>query len=88
MFNVSRTNEPVQETLDTLEKVLTEMTKYGKPRISFQGDGWYSCIVMNTNADGVSFDIQSEFKHKTPADALFQCRERMMAVISQYKDMK
>lgn len=88
MFNVLKTDEPIRETPDTLEKVLAELTRYGKPRISYQGDGWYSTIEMNTNSDGVSFDVKSDFKHTTAIDAVLQCRSRMLTAISQYRNSK
>ena len=88
MLNVIRTDEPIKETQDTLEKVLVELTLYGKPRVSYQGDGWCSTIEMNTNSSGVSFDVKSDFKQPSPIAAVLQCRSRMLEAISQYRYSK
>lgn len=88
MFSILRSDEPVKETHHTLEQVLCEMTKYGKPRISYIGDGWFSTIEMNTNSKGVSFEVKSDFNHVSPVNAVIECRSRMMTAISQYKDVK
>lgn len=92
MFGLKTSNvKPAEEpaTLkqgEHLEDILTSMIRYGKPRVSYQGDGWYCCIEMNTNSDGVAFDVKSEFHQPDPITAATMCRTRMLKAISVYKE--
>lgn len=64
-----------------LETELLSLTKHGKPRLSLQTRGWYCSIDMNTNAEGASFDVKSEFGHKTPSDAVAQAKRRAQQAV-------
>lgn len=67
----------------TLEEHLQEMRYYGKPRVSLMNNGWYSCIDMNTNTTGTSFEIKSDFDHATPTLAAKQCHERILNALKE-----
>lgn len=67
----------------TLEEHLEEMRYYGKPRVSLMSNGWYSCIEMNTNTTGTSFEVKSEFDCQTPTLAAKQCHERMLNALKE-----
>lgn len=67
----------------TLEEHLQEMRYYGKPRVSLMSNGWYSCIDMNTNTTGTTFEIKSEFDHPTPTLAAKQCHERILNALKE-----
>lgn len=64
----------------TLDKILISMLDYGIPSLnysSFSGkNGWRASIAMNVVAKGVDFKVASEFHHKTPIDAAFECLSR------------
>lgn len=67
---------------ESLEDVLLELAKWGKPRISMpSGEGWYSCVEVNITPTGAKFDVQSEFRMATPLAAAIQCRERLLAAV-------
>lgn len=67
----------------TLEEHLQQMRYYGKPRVSLMSNGWYSCIEMNTNTTGTSFEVKSEFDCQTPTLAAKQCHERMLNALKE-----
>jgi len=67
----------------TLEEHLQEMRYYGKPRVSLMSNGWYSCIEMNTNTTGTTFEIKSDFDHPTPTLAAKQCHERILNALKE-----
>ena len=60
-----------------LNALLMSCDRYGEIRVSRITGGWYSSIDMNTNTTGAQFKIASEFKHKTPVDAVTECIKRM-----------
>ena len=71
----AKTAAPVGETL---EDVLLELAKWGKPRVSMPGSkGWYSCVEVNITPTGAKFEVASEFGMETPLAAVLQCRERL-----------
>jgi hypothetical protein len=61
---------------------LVWMTRFGKPRISHTGDGWYSNIEMHVASKGTTFTVASDFKHEHPTTALDQCIDRMLSTLS------
>jgi hypothetical protein len=67
----------------TLEEHLQQMRYYGKPRVSLMSDGWYSCVDMNTNTTGTSFEVKSDFDHTTPTLAAKQCHERILNALRE-----
>lgn len=67
----------------TLEELLLVATKYGKPRLSFHGSGWYCAIDMNTTTPGSDFKVASEFGIATPMQAVTQCLDRVAVVTKQ-----
>jgi hypothetical protein len=74
-----------QQDQPTLEELLMELKQYGKPRVSFLGDGWYCNVEMNTNTVGADFKCASEFGISTPTDAAKQCLERVLKAVEQYR---
>lgn len=64
---------------ESLEDVLIELSKWGKPRIGQYGiDGkWHCSIEVRVNATGISFEAQSSFKHETPMEAAIECRKNL-----------
>jgi hypothetical protein len=69
----------------TLEELLMELVKYGKPRVSMIGDGWHSNVEMNTNTVGADFKCASDFNMSTPTAAAKQCLERVLKAVEQYR---
>lgn len=67
----------------TLEEHLEKMRYYGKPRVSLLNGGWYSCVEMNTNTTGTSFEVKSDFDCETPTAAAKQCHERILNAIKE-----
>lgn len=69
-------------TGETLEDVLLELAKWGKPRVSMPGgQGWYSCVDVSITPTGAKFEVASDFSMATPLAAALQCRERLMASV-------
>lgn len=63
---------------ETLEDVLLELAKWGRPRISIPSSrGWYCCVEVNITLTGAKFEVSSDFGIETPLAAALQCRERL-----------
>jgi len=77
--------EPAQAgrpTVETLEDVLMQLAKWGRPRVTMPNDkGWYSTVEVNITPIGAKFDVASEFGMATPLAAALQCRERLLAAV-------
>lgn len=67
-------SDPANIGLGTL---LIQMTRFGRPTLSMQKDGWHCGIEMNTNTTGSSFTVRSDFGFKKPIQAVSQCMERI-----------
>lgn len=73
---------PPQPIGESLEDVLLELAKWGKPRVTMPSDkGWYSTVEVNITPIGAKFDVSSEFGMATPLAAALQCRERLLASV-------
>jgi hypothetical protein len=73
--------------LSTLEAVLKDLTKYGKPRISCHDDmKWYCAIDVFVTGDGIDFKVASDFKQVTPLNAAQQCHERLREAMKNIAD--
>ncbi len=73
-----------QQVHEDLQEILTSLVKYGKPRVSFHTggtSGWYCCVDMNTNTVGTNFEVKSEFHHKSPIEAVKECKARIETAI-------
>ena len=77
--------EPTPSDFD-LSSELVGLCKYGKPRLSLQERGWHCFIEMNTNAEGASFDVRSEFDHPSPEDALIVCKARAELAVKKISE--
>ena len=74
---------PLTPASITLEELLLVAVKYGKPRLSFHGSGWYCAIDMNTSTPGSDFKVASEFGNGTPMQAVVECLDRVAVVTKQ-----
>ena len=74
----------VEKVLTSLEEKMLGLTYYGKPRLSFMGDGWYCVIDMHVASLGAEFKIASQFDHTTPSEAAAECCKR---VVKTLKDL-
>lgn len=72
--------------MNTLEKTLIDLSRYGNPRVSRLDSGWHASIDMHVNATGAKFEVRSEFGHKTPIDAANECADRVKAIMSGFKN--
>lgn len=72
-------SELATATSESLEDVLIELSKWGRPRIGqFSIDGTWCCsIKVNVTATGVTFEARSDFKQPTPLDAALMCRQNL-----------
>lgn len=69
----------------SLEEMLLIMVKHGKPRISqMSNGGWFSVVEMRVSSEGVNFDVQSDFNHKTPTEAAKKCLLRILETLNKY----
>lgn len=65
------------QTINDIEGVLLELTKYGEPRVSYMArHGFYARIEVFVTGKGTSFDVQSRY-FKNPTDAVIECYERL-----------
>lgn len=62
---------------DQLEATLIALTKYGRPRVSLLGDGWYACVELHSRAQGFEATAKSDFDHRTPTAATSQLLKRL-----------
>lgn len=65
----------------SLEDVLKELEKLGRPRLHRLAAGWVCLVEMNTTAPGANFDVRSEFGIQTPGIAAVQCLHRAQAAV-------
>jgi hypothetical protein len=65
----------------TLEELLADMERFGKPRLGKYNTGWHSNIEVAVTAVGAQFEIKSEYGMPTPLVAAQQCHERLMQAI-------
>lgn len=77
-MNIVRAIKEAVVDHESLEGVLAQLQRMGKPRLGMYGDdGTWSCNVdMFVNATGAEFKVRSEFDCKTPMQAARQCLER------------
>lgn len=80
-FSMLRAAE-VRPATESLESVLDELSKYGRPALSMlQGNGWWCRVEMNTSATGAEFKVGSECRHVSPIAAAVECRDRVLAAV-------
>ena len=73
--------------LMSLEECLTELEKYGRPRLSkVSTGGWHACIDVFVTGKGVEFEVKSEFNCKNPVESANQCYQRLVKAIKQIKE--
>lgn len=72
----------MRDTTVTLEQMLLALTKYGKPHLSHDGDGWYCAVAMYVSSAGVNFKVASEFGRSSPMAAAQQCAQRLDKALS------
>ncbi len=76
--------EEICATTD-LESSLNSLCSFGQPKLSKMDNGWYCRIDMFVSSEGASFEIQSNFDHKTPSDAVNTLIERLQKTLSDFK---
>lgn len=83
---------PAAGTLEQVPASLSErlewLCRFGLPRVSRLEQGWYAVIAMNTTAIGASFDVKSDFSHKSPDAAVAQLIERMLAALAAIQGVR
>jgi hypothetical protein len=65
-----------------LEELLDDLCRYGNPRISKMDNGWHAKIEMHVASEGATFNIMSEFNHKTSIEAVLVLMQRTQQTIS------
>lgn len=87
MNNVVRAPFKDVPTLDTstLDGLITGMTRYGKPRLSYMGDGWHAVIDMYVSSAGAEFKVVSDFKMPSAMAAMRQCADRVVKTLADLK---
>lgn len=85
IVNLSRAE--AQPNLTTLEGILLDFTRYGRPRLQCMDDmTWYCAIDILVTGKGIDFKVASDFKQKTPLNAAQQCHERMRDAMRNISD--
>lgn len=68
---------------ESLEDVLLDLAKWGKPRVGQYGnDGtWHCGLEVSITPIGAKFEVRSDFEQKTPLAAALQCRENLRVAV-------
>ena len=69
----------------SIEGYLSELEKYGRPKLMKMQRGWYSGIEVFVSGQGVSFEVDSNYNHSTPTDSLALCCDRLKAALEKIK---
>ena len=75
--------EPFNANHPSIESYLTELEKYGNPVLRKMDGGWYSKIEVFVTGKGVSFEVDSDFGHSTPTNALALCCDRLKTALEK-----
>ncbi len=70
----------------SVDECLIELRRYGYPIIISHKDGWYTRVKVFVSGDGVEFEVKSDYRMKTPGEALNQCYDRLMLALKKIKD--
>jgi hypothetical protein len=89
MSNLTLASSPVP-TIDAmgLEELLNVLTKYGKVRTNYMGDGWVTAIDMYVTSVGAEFKVSSDFRMVSSMAATRQCYDRVIKTLSDLKAPK
>lgn len=68
----------------SLEELLDEMCKYGKPRLSRTDAAWVCTCEMHVASEGATFEVRSTFKEPTALIAAQVCMQRIKETLSKY----
>jgi hypothetical protein len=76
--------------MDGLEKLLTELAKYGQVRMGQFGtnsSGWHCYMELFVPGEGVRMEVKSDHSsaNMTPMEAATQCAERLQAILEGIK---
>jgi hypothetical protein len=67
-----------------LEDLLVKLCEFGKPRVGMYGSGWHCHIDMHVASVGTSFEVKSEFGHRTPLVAARLCANRVIETLKRF----
>lgn len=85
--DIIRSEEPIINTMD-LEDMVLMLCSVGRPNVYCSKSGDFKVSVeMFVSAKGASFDIGSEFGHKTPKSAAMECIERVRIALKDIKQL-
>lgn len=70
---------------DSLEEILVDMQKFGRPLVSLLSDGWCCVVQMTTVSVGTEFQVKSDFRHSSPSSAAQECMARIHATMATLK---
>ena len=74
--------QSVARAPESLEELMVSMCQYGQPKLSMMDSGWHCWIKMHVQSAGASFEIKSEFGHKTPTAATKECADRIAETLA------
>jgi len=69
-----------------VEETLTELCKYGNPKLSKMKRGWYAHIDVFVTGKGVGFEVASDFGMGTQRQALTMCYDRLVKALQKIKE--
>lgn len=88
LFKATPSADPSQSApvaqQDSLEDVLLDLAKWGKPRVGQYGSshsGWHCCVEVTVTPVGVKFEAKSDFNHATPLQAAVTCRKNLLGAV-------
>lgn len=78
---LSLTKSRANIATERLEDVLTELEKYGLPRVSKHDSGWVAYTKMRVHVAGAEYEIRAQFGHRTPLAAARECLTRVQQAV-------
>lgn len=70
-----------------LNERLVELNRYGHPRVSHHGNGWFASVELFISSEGTNVDVKSEFGHPTPDSAVTQLEQRLRAMLRDLQSL-
>lgn len=79
-------NEAFKPQELSLEECISELEKYGNPRLSKDSGTWHCSIKVFVIGEGTEFRVSSNFKHQRHREAANLCLSRLMLELQRIKE--
>lgn len=69
---------------ESVEDMLIELARFGRPSLMQHSDGTWGCSVdVKVNSTGVDFKVRADHNHKDMRASVRQCLERLRKSLSE-----